>query len=651
MCGIVGLIGRSPLEFKERCNVQLLCDAQIHRGPDGDGSFSAPQFMMAMRRLSIIDLGGGWQPLYSEDKSIALVANGEVYNFIELRAELEARGHQFSTHSDCECIIHLYEEMGDEVVHKLRGMYSFALYDTQAQRVLLVRDRMGEKPLYLAEAEGRIYFSSELRAMIRAGVVPFEIDPVAAYEYFHYQYVPEPRCAVKGVRKLPPGHLLSVDLRSFEVKERCYWKMEDAPPIDGEPAKVIRRELETINELIVRSDVPVGIALSGGVDSSALAAMAQRRFPGLLTGITIGYEGAPRQDERAAAKQFADFIKLPLHRIELRDADVVDGFPEMVLDRDDPISDISGSGYLAVMRAARDKGLRVMLMGHGGDELFWGYWWVREALWRSHLKAGLHTNPQTTTLRDYLHVSRPPRSIPMGLRWLRNGGGLLSGRRNHQRDLMSSPDRIVHYEHSFEFDRASRLLPRIATRRFLEQMSSTDLFARYAEPLPWQHLNVEIAKHICNTYLLENGLAQGDRLSMAASVELRTPLVDYRLVETVVGLMKANPTVRPQPKKWFVDAVRDVVPDFVMNRPKTGFNAPWRRWVPAMLDRYGHMVEDGELVRAGILRRGPAPRAAGLLALTLEIWCRQMRTFAAYKPADLAGVAARPSIPRREPVR
>lgn len=638
MCGIVGLIGRSPLEFKELCNVQLLCDALIHRGPDGDGSFSAPQFMMAMRRLSIIDLGGGWQPLYNEDKSIALVANGEVYNFVELRAELESRGHQFQTGSDCETIIHLYEEIGDEVVNRIRGMYGFALYDSRKQRALIVRDRMGEKPLYLAEQDGRIYFSSELRAMVRAGVVPFELDPVAVFEYFHYNYVPEPRCALKGVRKLPPGHLLTVDLQTFDVKQRCYWRMEDAPPVEGDPAKVVREELDTINEIIVRSDVPVGIALSSGVDSSALAALAQKRFPGLLTGITIGYEGAPRQDERAAAKQFADYIKMPLHRVELRDADVIDGYPEMVLLRDDPISDISGSGYLNVMRAARDKGLRVMLMGHGGDELFWGYWWVREALWRSNLKAGLHASPSTTTARDYMHLSRPPRSIPMGMRWLRNGGGLISGRRNYRRDLMSSPDRLVHYEHSFEFDRAARLLPKIATRSYLEQMSSTDLLARYACPLPWTHLNVEIARHTCGTYLLENGLAQGDRLSMAASVELRTPLVDYRLVEKVIGLMKANPTARPQPKKWFQDAVRDVVPEFVMNRPKTGFNAPWRRWIPAMLDRYGHMVEDGELVRAGILRRGPAPRAAGLLALTLEIWCRQMRSYASYKPADLSAV-------------
>lgn len=647
MCGIVGLIGKTPLEFKERCNVQLLCDALIHRGPDGEGSFSSPQFMMAMRRLSIIDLGGGWQPLYNEDKSIALVANGEVYNFIELRAELEARGHRFNTHSDCETIIHLYEEIGEAVVDRIRGMYGFALYDLRAQRVLIVRDRMGEKPLYLAEQGDRIYFSSEMRALVRAGVVPFELDPVSVYEYFHYNYVPEPRCAIKGVRKLPAGHLLSVDLKTFDVQERCYWRMEDAPPLEGDPAKIVRAQLEEVNELIVRSDVPVGIALSSGVDSSAIAALAQKRFPGLLTGITIGYEGAPRQDERAQAKQFADYIKLPLHRVELRDADVIDGFPEMVFMRDDPIADISGSGYLNVMRAARDRGIRVMLMGHGGDELFWGYWWVREALLRSTMKAGLHTSPPTTTLRDYMRISKPPRSIPMGLRWLRNGGGLFSGYRNYRHDRFTSPDRLVHYDHSFEFDRAERMLPRIMTRAYMQQMADHDLVERYAHPLPWKGIDVQIAKHICQTYLQENGLAQGDRLSMAASVELRTPLVDYRFVETAIGLMKANSTARPAPKKWLRDAVSDLVPDFVMNRPKTGFNAPWRRWIPGMLNRYGHMVEDGELVRAGIFRRGGAPRSAGLIALTLEVWARQMRAASSFKPADMSGISAASNRLRR----
>jgi asparagine synthase (glutamine-hydrolysing) len=640
MCGIVGLIGRSSLQFREQCQLQLLSDAMIHRGPDGEGRFEADQLFMAMRRLSIIDLTGGWQPLYNEDQSIALIANGEVYNYIELRKDLEARGHVFRTKGDCETIAHLYEEYGDQVVDKLRGMYAFALYDKRRNRVLLARDRMGEKPLYLVETKDCLYFSSELRCLIRAGIVPFDLDPVGVFEYFHYQYVPEPRTTVRGIRKLPAGHLLTVELGDFSIRQKCYWRMEDAPPLEGDPAKIVRAELERVSELIVRSDVPVGIALSSGVDSSAIAALAQKNYPGLLQGFTVGYEGSPRQDERIAARQFAEHIRMPLHTVELRDEEVVDDFPNMVFLRDDPIADISGTGYLAVMRAARDKGVRVMLMGHGGDELFWGYWWVRQALARSALKQGLHANPSTTRLRDYLQLTKPPRSLPLSLRWARNGAGLISGYRNYVQDRSSPADRLVHYDHSFEFERARQQLINVMTPTFVEHLSTFDATERFAVDLPWKDLPVHIARLTCQTYLLENGLAQGDRLSMAASVELRVPLVDYRFVETAIGLMKANPTTNPTPKKWLREAVKDVVPDFVMNRPKTGFNAPWKRWVPMMQNRYGHMVEDGILVQSGVLRRGVPSTRSGFLALTLEVWCRQMRAAASSRPAEMSTVAA-----------
>ena len=628
MCGIIGLIGKSALLPADRFKLDELSEAIAHRGPDGEGRYDTPQFSMRMRRLSIIDLNGGWQPLYNEDESIALVCNGEVYNYIELRKELEARGHTFRTGSDCETIAHLYEEYGDGVVDKLRGMYAFALFDKKKNRVLLVRDRMGEKPMYLVERDDQIYFSSEMRCLVRAGIIPFELDPTAVYEYFHYNYVPEPRCAIQHVRKLPAGHLLTVDLNDFRVEQKCYWRMEDAPPIAGEPAKVIRAELERVAELIVRSDVPVGIALSSGIDSSALAALAQKNYPGTLQAFTVGYEGSPRQDERVAAKQFAKHIGVPLQEVELTDAEVIEDFPNMVFSRDDPISDIAGSGYLAVMRAARAAGVRVMLMGHGGDELFWGYWWVREALYRSHLKQGLHTSPPTTRLRDYMHVTKPPRSIGLGLRWLGNGGGLLSGLRDYRADKAAPPDRLVHYDHAPDFERGHRFAAENMPRAYLAKLNGYELTKPFASPLPWSHLGVQMSKLTCQTYLLENGLAQGDRLSMAASVELRVPLVDYRFVETAVGLMKANPTITPSPKKWLRDAIRDIVPDFVMNRPKTGFNAPWRRWMAGMMDRYGGQIADGELVRAGALRPGLTAKQAGFAALTLEVWCRQMRAAA-----------------------
>ncbi|MGI0029890.1 MAG: asparagine synthase (glutamine-hydrolyzing), partial [Nitrososphaera sp.] len=273
-----------------------------HRGPDGAGEFHNGHVVMAMRRLSIIDLNTGWQPLYNEDRSLVLVANGEVYNFIELRQQLENRGHRFNTRSDCETILHLYEEHGDRCVDHLRGMFAFALWDISQRRLLLARDRMGEKPLYLACTDGRIVFASELKALVRAGIIPFELDPHAVHLYYHYGYVPEPIAALRGVRKLLAAHILSIDIDSWLIDERCYWRMEDAPPIDDDPATVIHEELDQIGELIIRSDVPVGVAMSAGMDASTIAAVAAMKYSGTMHAFTVGYSGRPLQDERQEAK-------------------------------------------------------------------------------------------------------------------------------------------------------------------------------------------------------------------------------------------------------------------------------------------------------------------------------------------------------------
>ncbi|MBU6482454.1 MAG: asparagine synthase (glutamine-hydrolyzing), partial [Nitrospirae bacterium] len=354
MCGIAGIISKEPLQREHADQVARMSKAMLHRGPDGAGEFSSRHVALAHRRLSIIDLSHGQQPLYNEDSSLVLIANGEIYNFIELRSQLQERGHCFKTGSDCEVILHLYEEQGGDCVQQLRGMFAFALWDTQRQRLLLARDRMGEKPLYLCEQGGRLHFASELKALLRTGIIPFQLDPHAIDCYFHYQYVPEPMTPIKGVRKLPPATVMTIGINPWHVEERCYWHMEDAPPLEGDPAKLIRAELETISELIIRSDVPVGIALSGGLDSSAIAALAAKKYPGSMHAFSVGYSGRPFYDERAAAKALADHLSMPFHEIEISTGDMVDGFSELIGWRDDPIADISGYRYYAVMRAARE---------------------------------------------------------------------------------------------------------------------------------------------------------------------------------------------------------------------------------------------------------------------------------------------------------
>jgi asparagine synthase (glutamine-hydrolysing) len=627
MCGIVGLIGTTPLTPEHVDAVRLLSRSIEHRGPDGAGEYQPADgspFMMAMRRLAIIDLAGGWQPLYNEDQSVALVCNGEVYNYVELRASLAARGHTFRTKSDCEMIVHLYEEFGDDCLHHLRGMYAFALYDVKRRRVLLARDRVGEKPLYIAERpDGNVWFSSELRPLVRSGVVPFQLDREAAWEYFHYGYSPEPRTAVTGVRKLPAGHFMTFDLATGERQQKGYWRMEDAPPIDGDPARVLRAEIDRVFELIVRSDVPIGIALSSGVDSSAIASLTQKSYPGTLHAFTVGFTGSPRQDERAMAKEFCDYAKVPFHSVELSTDDAIRMYPEMIVHRDDPIADLSGVGYLAVMRAGRAAGVPVMIMGHGGDEFFWGYPWVRDAFMRSLAKRDLRAG--TGGVGSYLRITKPPRSISLGLRWLRGGGGLLSGYRDYRNDLAAPADRLVFYDHSPEFRVAADRLPTLLQRDFLAFGTSVDLLQRQHVPLPWEHIDAHIARLDAQTYLLENGIAQGDRLSMAASVEGRLPLVDYRLIETAIGLMKANPLKgMPTPKLWLRQALADVIPDFVAKRPKTGFNTPWRAWTPALFEKYGHYLRDGFLQSAGILQPRNDVASYGQDTLAFELWCRQM---------------------------
>src|SRR5579859_745114 len=227
MCGIAGFISRAPLSPAQIDKVERVNGLLSNRGPDGKGSYAQKNVMLAMRRLSIIDLAGGWQPLYNESRELVLVANGEVYNHIELRRELESRGRAFATGSDCETILRAYEEYGAAFVDHLHGMYAFALWDNRARRLILGRDRMGEKPLYLFSAGDSLFFASELRALVKGGVVPFDLDPQAVNLYYHYGYVPEPSCMVSGVRKLPAAHVLTIDLDTWSMRERRYWRMAD----------------------------------------------------------------------------------------------------------------------------------------------------------------------------------------------------------------------------------------------------------------------------------------------------------------------------------------------------------------------------------------------------------------------------------------
>ena len=593
--------------------------------------------MLAMRRLSIIDLDGGWQPLYNEDRSLALLANGEIYNFIELRRRLESQGHRFNTNSDCETILHLYEEHGLDFVQHLRGMYAFALWDSKSKRLVLARDRMGEKPLYLYETKGRLLFASEMKALLASGLVPFELDPAAVNLYFHYQYVPEPMTPLKGVRKLDAACLLTVDVDPWKVEERGYWRMEDAPPLEGDPATLIREQLETVSEIVIRSDVPVGISLSGGLDSSAIAALAARKYPGTMRAFSIGYPGGLENDERADARALAGALGMPFHDAELTTSEMVSFFPELVYWRDDPIADIAGFGYYAVMKLAREQNVPVVLQGQGGDELFWGYGWVQAAAHASARKLE-RANKPVGTLPRYVDMNLPGGLSRVQLaEWAHGLGGLRESWESLRRDRHTSPDQMVFYDLVPDF-RASMLeAGALFTKSFGEQINGTTATSLFTFARPWPNIDVTLTRLICDTYLRENGVTQGDRLGMASSIETRLPLLDHRLIETVIGLRKAHTDVDQPPKAWFKAALKDVLPQDVINRPKRGFSPPVMEWHRSLFAAYGEALADGYLCQSEVLTKesaqhlsnGPFPDYSttplSFKALVLEQWCREMK--------------------------
>jgi asparagine synthase (glutamine-hydrolysing) len=636
MCGIAGIISRENLDQELVRQAEGMLASMLHRGPDGKGVYSEPNVFLGMRRLSIIDLQGGWQPIYNEDRSVVLVANGEIYNFVELRQQLEQAGHVFKTGSDCETIVHLYEDHGTECLKYLRGMFAFALWDLKKKRLFIARDRIGEKPLYLCERPGQIFFASELQALVRSGIVPLEPDPAAIDLFFHFQYVPEPGTILKGVRKLPAGCFLLVDLPGWRIAEQRYWSLDAAPALSGDPVALIRAQLDEIGKLIIRSDVPVGVALSGGLDSSLIAALAVRHSPRKLQAFCVGYADRPESDERAAARQFADFLGMPVQEVVLSVEELVDSFPGLVLAADDPIADIAGFGYFSVMRAARQAGVPVMLQGQGGDELFWGYEWVRRAVRMSRLKARLLAEG-AGAWPAYWRAEFPERWDFHGIRrWLKKIAGIQPALGNVLAHRRQSYEQFVFYDLTPEFKTAQRLTPRLYSPAFRAQLPPTSPASVFTQKEGWNNVEVAITKLICDTYLSENGIAQGDRLSMASSVELRLPLIDYRLVETVIGLRKQTPDSAALPKSLLRQAAATLLPDWLMQRPKRGFAPPVQAWRQQLEKKYGDALPRGFLVEHGIVSHDEVVRllreadSDGAVAnfrfqlLLLELWFQGM---------------------------
>jgi asparagine synthase (glutamine-hydrolysing) len=652
MCGIFGFYRQSGLTRGDRWALRGIADAIRHRGPDGEGFHCQREVGIGMRRLAIIDIDRGWQPFRSEDGAIICVANGEIYNYVELRQQLLSRGHRLASGSDCETILHLYEERGADCVHGLRGMFAFAIIDNRAGKLVLARDRMGEKPLLLVRGDDWLAFSSEMLGLVGGGVVQPDLEPDAVRLYFHWGFVPEPLTPIRSVVKLPAGCRMVVDLATGSVSEDRYWRLSEAPVITDEPVARIRAELEEVSRITTRSDRPISVGLSSGVDSSAVASMAVRFASQPVSAISIGYEGTAFQDESLEAAQYARELGIAHHRVVLETEDVVRDFPRMCLHRDEPIADVAGSSIYSLAGASDSLGMPVLLTGLGGDELFWGYRWHRKCVEESFRAA--RTRAGIGSFADYLRVTAPPISAVGTLNWLQDLGGIIRGLRDRARDRQAPSDQLVFWDAVREYRDAARSMRTVGGPLLLG--ATANPAAIFTGDALWDDVPVALTELICNTYLMSNGLVQTDRLSMARSVEARVPLVDYKLAEVAIGIRK-NIVDHALPEKALLRAaLRGIVPDHVMNRRKRGFTPPWRRWTRALVARHGDQLRSGSLVQLGALSRAGAARlAAGidllgrpvpmaLSALVLEMWLTEIRAYPGRFRADLS---SEPDLPER----
>lgn len=647
MCGIAGAFHPDQLSDAACQAVRKMQRALARRGPDGEGWFQSRRVALAHRRLSIIDLEGGAQPLRGEQEGTVAIVNGEIYNYIELQQQLLADGAHLRTRSDSEVLPWLYERHGEAFVNQLRGAFAAAIWDERLQQLLLVRDRVGEKPLlYATGPDGTIYFASELMALVASGMISVEPDIGAINRYFHFRFMPEPATPLRDVRKLQAGHMLTLTPDSPRPQPRQYWDVAKIPPMQGDPVEIIREDLDDIGRIIVRADVPIGVALSGGLDSSIVASLAARHCTRKVTAFSVGYAGRPACDERNDALAFAQHLGIELVDVELSADDVVSGFESLVSDMGEPVADAAGSSYRALMQAARRAGIKVMMQGQGADELFWSYGWMRQALAENMLR---ESQPGALallvdSLRNKLRL--PVSSLRGIAQWMVQGGGLSDALSRYERLSQTDNQQALFWDVARPMDRIAREISGLAgdsLRGSATLKQARAAFSGRSEGESWKQA---LVRFIMGTYLLENGISQADRYSMAAGVEARLPFVDYKLVEHAVGLNETQDDAVTPGKQWLRKAVANDIPEWVLNRPKRGFSPPTREWVAGLVRARGDSLVGGELVSMGVLSNAGAEslaRPSGALdrglrdqmayqSLVLEQWFRGARR--------VAGIAA-----------
>lgn len=621
MCGIAGFVEHTPTRGAEERAALLdqMCKVIAHRGPDEQGAEVRGAAALGMRRLSIIDLAGGHQPMSGCDPAVTLVFNGEIYNFRELQRDLESRGHKFKTHSDTEAIVHAYEEFGARCVDHLRGMFAFAVWDQNKRELFVARDRAGKKPLYYSLTKsGALVFGSELKSLLLHPDIEREINVEALDTYVTFGYVPDPLSIFEGVHKLPPGHTLTFDGSRVVVDQ--YWDFPtetDAEPRDEEEyVEELRALLDEAVRLRLVADVPLGAFLSGGVDSSAVVGLMARHTSQPVKTFSIGFKEDSFDElkyARVAAKHFAtdhhEFIVTP---------DICQIVDELVWHFDEPFADSSAIPTHAVSKLARAH-VKVVLSGDGGDELFAGY--TRYVVERR--RSLFDRVPRPVRRGLMMPLSRALPHGAWGRNYIYNSAQDTIGRYVDSLSIFSNLNKRLLYTEDFRRALAGRLS---ASDRFTEIASRVNA----NDPLgAMLYLDSK-------TYLPGDILTKVDRMSMAVSLEARVPLLDHKLIEFAARVPSSMKMRGLETKHLFKRAVRGLVPDEILDRPKQGFGVPVARWINDELrERVRDTLADPRAATRGYFdprhtqrlleehERGRRDHSTALWALfMLELWHR-----------------------------
>jgi asparagine synthase (glutamine-hydrolysing) len=607
MCGIAGIVDDTlPAQERGR-RVRAMCDAMVHRGPDDEGQWSDETVSIGMRRLSIVDLPSGHQPMATPDERWWIVFNGEIFNYKELRPGLEARGASFRTTSDTEVLLEQISRDGIDGIRHLNGMFGFALWDRRDRVLRIARDRMGVKPLYYWFEEGRLIFASEIKAVLAALDERPRIDSQSVWDYLSFRYVPGPRSIWQGIRKLQPGHMLTWRAQDRSLQVERYWSIPYAAEPEDRGDEAHDREFAALIEDSVRlrmiADVPVGVTLSGGLDSSVVAALAARHT-GRLNTFSVAFDDPDAVDERPFARQVARAIGATHHEVAIDRDTFMDSLPAFVRSTDEPLADLASIPLFHVCRLARGE-VKVALSGEGSDEILAGY---------------------DLELRQQAWDAAPGRS------WLDR---LLGRPDPRDQRFAAAPPSMTNY---LDAGVKARLM------RGKVFADSLDPLRSELEALGPQQPLHQVLYCFSQHWLVEDLLMKADKMSMATSLELRTPFLDYRLVEWAArtpSRIKAGPDARGTyvSKRVLRRFAGNLVPAEIIDRPKQGFPVPVYGWLSGSLKGWAgdHLLSQAARSRdlldpaelAGAVAKGTAVDA-GVLdrhrlwnLLILETWLRE----------------------------